>query len=163
VNRQGHPPSLVAQQFENKNALRLGVYSPRHLASRAQEVRDALLAAPAATSIDQIGAEEIGSLVATLEAIDKALAERPIRATANKGDGQRRLLEDKDRLSGRLLRWLREYGATPASRLALVESLARANAVAPNHENNVAEGMRLLEHAARRGDLPTAESEGDRG
>ena len=75
MNQRGHPETLRARQPGNANALRAGVFSPRALAPRAREVADALMGASHAVPLDQIAAEEIGSLVATLEAIDRDLQE----------------------------------------------------------------------------------------
>jgi hypothetical protein len=74
VRSRGTPANLIPAHTGNTNAVRSGVYSPRTLAPRAREVADALLAAPQAVPLDQIAAEEIGSLVALLEAIDADLA-----------------------------------------------------------------------------------------
>ena len=60
--------------------------------------------------LDSLAAEEIGALVARIEALDAALDERQpgSRGTAS-------LLDLRLRASGRLERWLREFGATPAA------------------------------------------------
>src|SRR4051812_39648828 len=99
MNVKGNPQTLRASQPGNKNAVKSGVYSPRALAPRAREVADALLAAPHTAPLDQIAAEEIGSLVATLEAIDLDLLERGL--TDRRGHA-RSLLDYRVRLSGRL-------------------------------------------------------------
>ena len=114
MNPKGTAKNLVAAHPRNTNAVRAGVYSPRTLAPRGREVADSLLEAPQAVPLDQIAAEEIGSLVALLEATTSNLAngESPIgTATCGRfwtiGFG-----------SGRLERWLRRFGATPSSRMS---------------------------------------------
>lgn len=76
MNPKGTPVNLVPAQLGNTNAARAGVYSARLMAPRAREVADALMDSPQAVPLDQIAAEEIGSLVALLEAIDADLADR---------------------------------------------------------------------------------------
>src|SRR2546430_2705176 len=110
MNRKGNPGTLRARQPGNGNAVKFGVYSPRALVPRAREVADALLDAAHTVPLDQIAAEEIGSIVATLEAIDRDLLERGL--TDRRGQA-RSVLDYRIRLSGRLERWLREFGATP--------------------------------------------------
>jgi hypothetical protein len=148
MNRNGHPDTLQASHPENLNALKSGVYSPRALQPRAREVADALLNAPHAVPLDQIAAEEIGSLVATLEAIDTDLERHGL--TDDEGNA-RTLLELRSRLSGRLERWLREFGATPASRIEWVERVARGKQIADAVRDDFAVGQRLLEAARQRG------------
>jgi hypothetical protein len=77
--------------------------------------------APHTVPLDAIAAEEIGSIVATLEAIDTDLLARGL--TNAEGDA-RSLLDLRIRMSGRLERWLREFGATPASRAEWAERVA---------------------------------------
>jgi hypothetical protein len=86
----------------------------------AQEVAEALLALPHTQPIDRVAAEEIGALVARIEALDVALdARQPgSRGTAS-------LLDLRLRASGRLERWLAAFGATPAARAEWAAALAR--------------------------------------
>ena len=63
-----------------------------------------------------MAAEEVGALVAVVEAIDADLAKR--------GRDRKALLDARLRASGRLHRWLDAFGATPASRAALAAALA---------------------------------------
>lgn len=150
MNRKGTPSNLVAAHPGNTNAAKMGVYSPRLLAPRAREVADALMAAPQAAPLDQIAAEEIGSLVALLEAIDADLDEHGL--TTGKGEA-RSLLDLRVRVSGRLERWLREFGATPAARVEWAGSLGRAEAMATVMRDELARGRALREQATERGDL----------
>jgi hypothetical protein len=157
MNKHGHKETLRSQQLGNTNAVRHGAFSRQTLAPRARELAEALLDAPHTVPLDRIAAEEIGAVVAMLEAIDDDLLERGL--TDRHGDA-RSLVELRIRLSGRLERWLREFGATPASRVQWVERLSRGEALGDVVRNEVAHGMRLLEAAQDRGDLPSSESEG---
>ncbi len=91
VNENGHPATLIASHPGNANAARHGLYSKRLLAPRAAEIADALMEAPHVVPADRLAAEEIGSVLAALEAIDRALAEGP------RGTGRKMLLEHKAR------------------------------------------------------------------
>ncbi len=113
-------------------------------------------AAPQATPLDQIAAEEIGSLVALLEAIDADMSRNGL--TNREGDA-RSLLELRLRASGRLERWLREFGATPAARVGWAGSLGRAEAVASVMRDELARGRALREEASVRGDLDSSSNE----
>ena len=101
----------------NTNAVRHGVYSGRVLAPRAEEIRDALMTLPHAQPLDILAAEEIGSIIAALEAVDRDLRER--------GPGRTKsLLEHKARLGRELRAWLREFGGTARSRAEFARELA---------------------------------------
>jgi len=102
--------NLVASHPGNTSAAKHGLYSGRLLAERAREVRDSLLTLQHVHPLDVFAAEELGSLIAALEAIDKGLDARP------KAASRRMLLEHKNRLSKTLLSYLREIGATPRAR-----------------------------------------------
>ena len=107
---------------------RHGLYSPRVLAPRAEEIADGLMGLPHVRPLDALAADEIGSLVARLEAIDRDLDQRG--HVGRNGGGS--LLEHRVRLSRELRAWLKEFGGTPkaradfANRLASSESLANA-------------------------------------
>jgi len=156
MNPRGHKATLVPQHHGNTNAVRHGVFSSRVLEPRAREIADSLMAAAHTSPLDQLAAEEIGSLVALIEAADRDLAERGL---TRKGEA-RSLLELRIRLSGRLERWLKEFGGTPASRLAWVDSLSRAEAVSTAVRDEVAQGMRLVDEARERGDLAGSDERG---
>jgi hypothetical protein len=78
---------------------------------------------PHVVEVDSIAAEEIGSLVAQLEAIDRDLAERGRR-------DRKTLLEHKARLTRELRAWSREFGATPLSRATWTRQLAEGETLA---------------------------------
>jgi hypothetical protein len=79
------------------------------------EIVQALIQLPHVSGLDCIAAEEIGTLVAHLEAIDQALTQR-----GPYGPGRKSLLEAKARLGRELRTWLREFGGTPRARLLRV-------------------------------------------
>ena len=117
MNPSGNPQTLAAAPPGNVRAAKHGVYSGRILAERAGEIRDALMTLPHAQPLDVLAAEEIGSVVAALEAIDRDLAERGTRAPKT-------LLEHKARLGRELRAWLREFGGLPRSRHEWARALA---------------------------------------
>ena len=116
----GHPKTLVAAHPGNTNAVKSGIYSEsgRVLAPRAQEIRDALMELPHVGGVDVLAAEEIGSILAALEAIDQDLTKAGSRS-------RRMLLEHKARLGRELRAWLREFGGTPRARVEWAESVMR--------------------------------------
>lgn len=114
--------SLQASHPGNTNALKHGVYSPRVLAAEAEQAADDLMALPHTVPIDRVAAVEIGRLLALIARLDEALAQR--------GMGQRTLLDARLRASGRLERWLREFGATPGARAAWAATLAQGGLAA---------------------------------
>jgi hypothetical protein len=67
-NPNGHPASLLPPPPRNTRAVKHGVYSGRLIAERAAEIRDALMTLPHAQPLDVLAAEEIGSVIAALEA-----------------------------------------------------------------------------------------------
>lgn len=107
----------------NTRALKHGIYSRRALAQRGTEIAEALMAAPHTVPLDAIAAQEIGALLALVERVDMALVERGVT-------GNKTLLDLRLRASGRLQRWLDGFGATPASRAAWAESVARGGLAA---------------------------------
>jgi hypothetical protein len=124
VNSNGHPQTLVPAEPGNTLGVRHGVYSRsgRVLAARAEEIADALMHLPYAHPLDVLAAEEIGSLMATLEAVDAALSDGRVE---NKRGQVRHLLDVKARLSRQLREWLAAFGATPAARADWAAKLAR--------------------------------------
>lgn len=129
VNENGHPATLQARHPGNENRLSHGAYSAsgRALAPRAEEIADALMTMAHVAPLDRLAAEEIGQLVALLERVDADLAERGL--TKRSGE-VRALLDLRGRLSGRLERWLTQFGATPRSRADFAETLARGGLAA---------------------------------
>lgn len=116
----GNPGTLQAVHPGNTNAVRSGYWSRsgRVLAPRAEEIAAALMSAGHAEPLDSIAAEEIGSLLAHIEALDKELDSKPKRAD------RRTLLDHRARLTRQLRDWLKEFGATPRSRADWARQLA---------------------------------------
>jgi hypothetical protein len=121
ANELGHAASLEPYREGNRHAVRHGLYSSsgRVLAPRAEEIADALMEAAHAVPLDRLAAEEIGALLARIEALDAELDRR-----GPGGKGAATLLDLRLRASGRLERWLREFGATPATRADWAARLA---------------------------------------
>jgi hypothetical protein len=86
VSPTGNPASLEPVRNGNTFAVKSGIYSRtgRVLAPRGHEIADNLLALPHAVGVDAVAAEEIGSTVAALEAIDLDLAQRGASARSRK-------------------------------------------------------------------------------
>jgi hypothetical protein len=160
VNRKGHPATLRASQPGNCNALTHGAFSRRTLEPHAREIADALLELPYAVPLDRLAAEEIGSVVVLLERIDEELLANGL--TDRRGNA-RSLLELQGRLSGRLERWLKQFGATPAARAQWLSALHGSESLAQVVRREIAEGTRLVEAARDRGDLtPSSPEESQR-
>jgi len=125
VNEQGHPTTLVAAQVGNANAAKSGIYSRtgRVLAPRAEELADQLMSLPHVKPWDALAAEEIGSLIAHIEAIDADLE--------NKGRRDRRtLLEARMRMTRELRSWMREFLGTPKARAEWAAAMAHGASLA---------------------------------
>ena len=75
MNPAGNQASLIPQQPRNTNAVRHGVFSPRTLEPRAREIAEGLMAAGHSTPLDLLAAEEIGALIALIEAADRDFCE----------------------------------------------------------------------------------------
>jgi hypothetical protein len=120
VNPNGNTETLYPAHPGNTNAVKSGAFSRtgRVLAPRAVEIADALMEAPHTVELDRVAAEEIGQMVALVEAIDLDIAERGLRS-------RRSLLELRLRASGRLEKWLTQFGATPQSRATWAATLAQ--------------------------------------
>ena len=121
ANAHGHPASLEPYRGGNTHSVRHGVYSSsgRVLAPRAEQIADALMELAHTVPLDRLAAEEIGALLARIEALDTELDRR-----GPGGRGSASLLDLRLRASGRLERWLREFGATPATRAEWAARLA---------------------------------------
>ena len=156
MNERGFPENLQPHQLNNTNAVQHGVYSRRVMAPRAREIAEELLALPQTVPLDRVAAAEVGAIVAMIEAIDEVLLTRGLTDRSGKASS---LVDLRVRLSGRLQRWLREFGATPASRVEWVGQLAQAESLGDVVRKEVGEGIRLLEAARARGDLVQSEGE----
>jgi hypothetical protein len=150
MNRRGNPRTLRAAQPDNLNALRSGVYSSRARSEREQEIERLLMDLPFAVPIDEIGAHEVASLLAINEAADADLA---LRGLTGKGGEVRTLVDYRIRLSGRLERWLRQFGGTPSSRAELLSKLTQRGDLGARLESELTEGNKLLLAAERQSPL----------
>jgi hypothetical protein len=129
MNKRGNPETLQARQPGNRNRLTHGAYSKlarAELEPAAKEIADALMQAPHVDPLDRLAAEEIGALVVQLDRIDAALADGRVE----RGGTARALIVVRDKLSGRLESWLRQFGLTPASRAEWARQLAEGESLA---------------------------------
>ena len=124
MNPVGNPSTLVASHPGNKNSLRHGVYSPRALSDEALRYAEAVRESGHTCPLDDIAAQEIGSLLALIEAIDADLAQRGV---SDKRGGTRHMVEMRVRASGRLERWLAQFAMTPASRASFLATVAQGS------------------------------------
>lgn len=116
MNPDGHSQSLVPGAGQAQARLSHGFYSRRSsLDPAARALAEDLLQAPHLTGLDSIGAEEIAALVIQLDRIDAALSDGRVESRGK----PRALLDVRQRMSGRLEKWLAAYGLTPASRADL--------------------------------------------
>ncbi len=127
MNRNGHPASLVPSHPGNTSRLSHGLYGRRRsLPAEAVEIADALMSAEHTVGLDRFAAEEIGALIVQLDRVDAALSDGKVER-----NGQARSLIDlRTRLSGRLERWLVQFGMTPAARAEFVHRLAQGQSLA---------------------------------
>ena len=146
MNSTGRSENLRPDQPGNSNARRHGVFSEREMAPYALEIADALMSAPHTVLLDRLAAEEIGRIKARIEAIDRDLDERGL---TDRHGNARSLLDLRIRLSRRLESWLKEFGATPASRVGWVEQLSRAEIVRAAVRAELEEGARLVATAEK--------------
>jgi hypothetical protein len=125
-NPNGTPENLVASHAGNQSRLVHGLYSARReLDPRAAEIAEALLeAAPHTIALDWIGAQEIGALIVMMDRVDAALSDGRVE---NRRGQVRSLIDLRNRLSGRLERWLTQFGLTPAARAEWAARLAEGS------------------------------------
>lgn len=128
MNKGGHPQTLVAAQPGNRNREQHGLYAApgRDIDPAAEAVAHWLMSAPHTVDLDHLAATEIGKLVVLLDRMDAALADGHLERR-----GQARgLIDMRLRLSGRLEKWLRQFGLTPASRAEFAKALAEGGLAA---------------------------------
>jgi hypothetical protein len=122
-NPGGTPANLQPSHPGNQSAVRHGAFSRtnRILAPRAAEIADAIMSAGHVDGLDRLGAEEVGALMALIEALDNELERR---GPVTRDGSPRKIVDLRLRASGRLERWLAAYGLTPAARADLLATLA---------------------------------------
>jgi hypothetical protein len=106
VNKHGHSKTLVAAQPGNRNAVKHGVYSPRTLAPRIDELEQAIGALPAETAALHILRRELAGLLTLSEAVDQALADDGIRG---RGGEPRTLVSRRLRVNEMIRRTTQQY------------------------------------------------------
>jgi hypothetical protein len=143
VNPQGTAENLIAAHPGNGNATRHGVYSRagRALSPRASMITDAVASVSYVGDVDELGAAEIGRLVALIEAMDHELEHGGL---TRRGDA-RAMVKLRLQASRRLQDWLDRYAMTPRGRAEFLSSLAGGGLAA--------------EIAKRRGEAPDSEHE----
>jgi hypothetical protein len=99
------------------------VYARRDTAleARAVEVGETVAALPHVARLDAVGAAEVGSLVALIEAMDNELA---VGGLTNRRGEVRSLVKLRLGASRRLQEWLGAFAMTPRSRAAFVRETA---------------------------------------
>jgi hypothetical protein len=109
MKNPGHPATLVASHPENTSAVKYGVYSSRVREPRAREIAEAVMRAPWASDLDELGALELGRLEALVEALDSAIA-------ATHSAPRRDYVALRLRATKELREWYQQYGMTPHAR-----------------------------------------------
>lgn len=124
-NPKGHAETLVASHPDNAHAARHGLFSRtgKVLQPRAQAIADELMTAPHMTSLDRLTVEEIGRVLARIEALDDEL-------DTARGATRKTLLEIRLKASRELRTWLKECGLTPRSRAEFAKKLAEGGLMA---------------------------------
>lgn len=120
-NPAGHPETLKPAPKGNSRNLQHGVYSKRIIAERASTIADGLMSLEWATPLDRLAAEEIASVIASLEAIDRALSDGKVEYRGK----ARGLLATKASLTRELRAWLATFGALPSARADWTAKLTR--------------------------------------
>lgn len=134
VNKNGTPKNLKAAHPDNSNALKFGVYSPRALEARTQELMDALDASVGMRASDRIAVNEVCRLLALIDLIDEDLATRGV---GRRNGEARSLVALRVRASGELRQWYIQLGVTAVSRNGIRSSnlvhtaLVRATMISP--------------------------------
>jgi hypothetical protein len=110
-NPNGTPETLVPVGPGNTIAAKHAVYSDRLREPRSVEIADLVLSAPwADEGLDAISALELGRILALIERIDEAIAERRL------GQRTQKLVDQRLAASRRLTELLDRHGMTPQAR-----------------------------------------------
>lgn len=124
----GHLATLQASHPGNQHNLRYGIRSKRALEPRAQDVAEALMAAPHTVELDGLGALEVGRLEALVEAIDRELARGDVAGRGERGSTW--LIDVRLRASRRLGEWTDRFGMNPKARAEWARDLAATETLA---------------------------------
>ena len=117
--------NLIASHPGNTNAVRHGVFSNRALEPEIAARKEELRALPWCQPVDEIAVDEVARLLVRIAAIDRDLAERGHFGR----NGARVLLDQRIRMSGQLMRWLKALGGLPSERAAWAAQLAQPSYV----------------------------------
>jgi hypothetical protein len=148
VNRKGHVETLVAAHPENRNALKNGVFSPRALATRAEELDIAIAARPAPEVVADVLRREVAALAALGEAMDSSFDVQGIRG---RGGQPRNLVALRLRLNEKLRRTLEHFQRVHE------ESGAAALGGSARTESGAGSIAATLAHLHRRASIPKIE------
>jgi hypothetical protein len=114
--------NLVAAHPGNRNREVHGYYSrSRALAPEAVELADALMGVPHIAETDRLAVEEVARLVVLIDRVDAALGDGVVEGRRGSA---RELLVVREKLSGRLERWLDRLALTPQGRATTARALA---------------------------------------
>jgi len=119
MNTEGHTASLVASHPGNRNAVKHGVFSPRHIESRAAEIEQELVGSLELSPVCKFGIREVARNMAVLESIDAHLSEEGLLDKRGKPSY---LLECRTRVSRCLASWLEKI--TPELERAQAQATA---------------------------------------
>jgi hypothetical protein len=148
-NPTGNVEALVPAPEGNAYGLSHGFFSKRVISERAEAIADGLMLLPFAVPLDRLAAEEIASVIASLEAIDRALSDGRVE-TRGKVRG---LLSAKVGLTRELRAWLSTFGATPAARAEWAAKLGQ-----PSFKEAVEARIRAQREAEGEADATTSGS-----
>ena len=137
-NPSGNAEALVPAPPGNAYGLQHGAFSKRIIGERAQAIADGLMSLEWATLLDRLAAEEIASVIASLEAIDRALADGKVEYRGK----ARGLLATKATLTRELRSWLATFGALPSARADWTRKL-----LAPSFQELFEQKKREIEEA----------------
>jgi hypothetical protein len=102
MNKKGHPATLVAAHPANLNAVRSGVHSPRVLAARTADYREALRSELEPPRELEFALHEVARLAALIDAIDHAL---DVGGIINRRGKPHYLLAQRIRVSRQFEQW----------------------------------------------------------
>jgi hypothetical protein len=100
MNPKGHPPTLVATQTGNTNAVTFGVHSRRLIEQRARELVDESVVAEQLDEMGKFALKELARLTAVIEAIDHDLS---VKGVSDRNGKERYLVARRERYSRRLM------------------------------------------------------------
>ena len=147
-NPSGNAEALVPAPPGNAYGLQHVAFSKRIIGERAQAIADGLMSLEWATPLDRLAAEEIASVIASLEAIDPALADGKVEYRGK----ARGLLATKATLTRELRSWLATFGALPSARADWTRKL-----LAPSFQELFEQKKREIEEASSRSPIACSE------